>query len=66
MENRLAKHTSGTGAKYTKGRAPYKIMYKEESHTKNSALKREAFIKTLRREQKLDLITASCNSFAVN
>ena len=55
IENRLAKHTDGTGAKYTRGRAPYKVIYTELHNTKSGALKREAEIKSLGREQKLKL-----------
>ncbi len=56
MENRLAKHANGTGAKYTRGRAPYKIVYQELHRTKGRALKREAEIKSLGRDKKLNLI----------
>ena len=55
MESRLAKHTNGTGAKYTRGRDPFKIIYTELHNTKGSALKREAKIKSLGRDQKLKL-----------
>ena len=55
MERRLAKHTEGTGAKYTRGRDPYVVIYTELHRTKGSALKREAQIKSLRRTQKLKL-----------
>jgi len=56
MESRLAKHAKGAGAKYTRGRGPLKVVYTETRRTKSSALKREAAIKSLRREQKLELI----------
>jgi putative endonuclease len=55
MENRLAKHAKGTGAKYTRGRGPYKVIHTELYPTKGQALKREAVIKALGREQKLAL-----------
>ncbi|MDE3017196.1 MAG: GIY-YIG nuclease family protein [Pseudomonadota bacterium] len=58
MEGRLAKHSKGTGAKYTRGRSPYKIVYTELHRTKGRALKREAEIKNLRREPKLKLVAA--------
>ena len=57
MENRFAKHTNGTGAKYTKGRAPFKIVYTEQHRTKGCALKREAEIKSLRKDKKIKLIS---------
>lgn len=55
MARRLAKHANGTGAKYTRGRDPYKVVYTEIRRTKGRALKREAEIKSLSREQKLKL-----------
>jgi putative endonuclease len=55
IENRLAKHAKGIGAKYTRGRAPYKVVYTELYRTKGRALKREAEIKSLGRNQKLKL-----------
>ena len=55
LEARLAKHIKGTGAKYTRGRAPYTIVYTELHDTKGSALKREAEIKSLSRDRKLEL-----------
>jgi len=56
MEARLAKHIKGTGAKYTRGRAPFKIVYTEHRRVKGHALKRERQIKSLTRTQKLGLI----------
>jgi putative endonuclease len=55
LESRLVKHAKGTGAKYTRGRDPYKVVYTEVHRTKGRALKREAEIKSLGREQKLKL-----------
>ena len=55
LEGRLEKHAKGTGAKYTKGRGPYKIVHTELYRTKGRALKREAEIKTLGKRQKLSM-----------
>jgi putative endonuclease len=52
---RLAKHAKGTGAKYTRGRGPFKVLYTERHRTKSRALKREIAIKALRRAEKLKL-----------
>ncbi|MFH1157317.1 MAG: GIY-YIG nuclease family protein [Pseudomonadota bacterium] len=57
MQRRLEKHVKGKGARYTRGRDPYKIVYTESHRTKGLALKRESEIKLLRREQKLTLIS---------
>lgn len=55
LEGRLEKHSRGTGAKYTRGRGPYRVIHTELHRTKGHALKREAWIKTLDRGQKLKL-----------
>ena len=55
LETRLAKHANGTGAKYTRGRAPYKVVYTELHRTKGNALQREAEIKSFSKKQKLTL-----------
>ena len=56
IENRVEKHNSGRGAKYTKSRLPVELIYFEEFETKSQALKRECAIKKLTREQKLKLV----------
>lgn len=53
---RMAQHSSGTGAKYTKGRGPFILRLEEPYATRSEALKRELAIKALSREQKLQLI----------
>jgi pyrroline-5-carboxylate reductase len=55
-ERRLAVHQSGRGAKYTRSRLPVELVYREELPDKSAALKREAAIKKLSRQQKLQLI----------
>lgn len=57
IEQRIAKHNSGQGAKYTKIRRPVELVYQEMFNTKSEALKREYEIKTLTREKKLQLIS---------
>lgn len=56
LEARIKAHNEGKGAKYTKGRCPVVLAYYEVFHTKSEALKREAAIKKLTREEKLLLI----------
>lgn len=53
---RLKKHADGTGAKYTRGRGPHKVVYTELHRTKGGALRREAVIKALDRPRKLKLV----------
>ena len=57
VERRLKAHNSGKGAKYTRGRGPVELVYREEQPDKSAALKREAAIKKLSRAQKLLLIS---------
>lgn len=57
MSKRLAQHKNGTGAKYTRGRGPLKIVYREDQPNRAEALKREAAIKKMPREEKLKLQT---------
>ncbi|MBR3973559.1 MAG: GIY-YIG nuclease family protein [Oscillospiraceae bacterium] len=56
VEKRLETHRSGKGAKYTRGRGPLELVYREECGTHSDALKRELEIKALPREEKLKLI----------
>ena len=50
---RLSEHQSGTGAKYTKGRSPVKLIYTEEYGGRSDASKREVEIKRMSRGDKL-------------
>ena len=54
---RMEAHNSGTGAKYTRGRGPVRLLYSETFETKGEALKREHQIKKLTREKKYKLIS---------
>ena len=55
-ERRLKAHNSGTASKYTRLRRPVEMVYLEEFETKSEAMKREAALKMMTREQKLELI----------
>ena len=52
VEKRLAAHRSGKGAKYTRGRGPLELVYREELPDHSAALKREREIKGLTRLEK--------------
>lgn len=56
VERRLEAHRGGTGAKYTRGRGPLTVAYRETCGTHSEALKRELAVKRLTREQKEMLI----------
>ena len=58
LENRLAAHNAGTGARYTRGRGPVRLVYKEECENKQSAQRREWAIKKLTRAQKEQLVSS--------
>ena len=55
LEKRVAAHYNGNGAKYTKGRGPFKIRYQEQYKTRSEASRREVEIKQLSRREKLDM-----------
>lgn len=56
IEKRIMLHNTGHGAKYTRGRGPVTVVYKEACVDKSTALRREIAIKRLTREQKTNLI----------
>lgn len=67
VERRAAAHNSGKGAKYTRGRGPVEVVYREACADRSAALRREAAIKKLPRGQKLALVGAAygpCYDFA--
>ncbi|MFA5093551.1 MAG: GIY-YIG nuclease family protein [Candidatus Omnitrophota bacterium] len=55
LKRRIKEHCSGNGCKFTKYRAPVKLVYQEEALTRSDALKREAMIKQLPRKKKIEL-----------
>ena len=61
FEKRLRAHRSGRGAKYTKGRGPLTPVYLEYLPDRSSAARREAAVKKLTREKKLELIASGLN-----
>lgn len=58
VEVRLSQHQSGKGAKYTRGRGPLELVYREECENHSQALKRELAVKAMSREEKQKLINA--------
>ncbi len=55
-KERLKQHNSGKGARYTRGRGPSRIVYREECGNRSKALKRECAVKKLSRDEKKKLI----------
>lgn len=62
LERRMAAHTRGKGAKYTRGRGPFRLRYVQSCDDHAQALKRELQIKKLKRFEKLSLIKSSVNT----
>lgn len=63
IKKRVETHNSGKGAKYTRVRLPVKLMYFEEFDDKESAMKREWYIKhKMKRSDKMKLIEGFCLS----
>ena len=57
IERRLKEHNQGKlGAHYTKSRRPVQLLHSEMQATRSAALVREAAIKKLPREKKLELV----------
>lgn len=56
VEKRFEAHCSGRGAKYTRGRGPLELVYRETCGGHSEALKRELAVKKLTAEQKRKLI----------
>ena len=59
VPRRLAAHRAGKGAKYTRGRGPLELLYTQQLPDRSAALRREAEIKRLRREEKEKLIAGA-------
>lgn len=62
VEKRLEAHRCGKGAKYTRGRGPLELVYRETCGTHSDALKREYQIKALSRQEKELLIQSAAES----
>ena len=52
LKKRIKLHNEGKGAKFTRGRK-WRLLYYEESSTKNEAIKRECYIKKNRKLRNL-------------
>jgi formylglycine-generating enzyme required for sulfatase activity len=62
---RVAVHNAGAGARYTRARRPVEVVLVERKRSRSTALRREAFIKSLSRRQKDALVaTVEANVLA--
>ncbi len=55
LAQRVRAHNNGTGAKYTRARRPVRLVYWEEVADRSAALRREAALRRLPRDQKVAL-----------
>ncbi len=53
---RLQAHQAGKGARYTRGRGPFELVYQEPAGSQADATRRERAVKRLTREKKQALI----------
>jgi len=56
VSRRCRQHNAGTASRYTRCRLPVKVVYREVQPARSSALKREAAIKAMTRQEKLAMI----------
>ena len=52
LERRLAEHAAGKGAKYTRGRGPFRLVYSETCAGRAEATRRETAIKWMDKAKK--------------
>lgn len=62
LEQRIAAHNRGTGAKYTRSRRPVTLYYYEQWPSKQEAMRREWAIKQLTHQQKAQLKLSDSDS----
>ena len=55
LAQRVRAHNNGTGARYTRSRRPVRLVYWEEVADRSAALRREAALRRLPRDQKVAL-----------
>ena len=59
VESRLSQHNAGRGARYTRGRRPVMLVYREPAPDRGAALRREHEIKSMSRVDKRRMIDGS-------
>ncbi|MFZ2960674.1 MAG: GIY-YIG nuclease family protein [Candidatus Ozemobacteraceae bacterium] len=55
LDARIACHNAGKGARYTRGRLPVRLVYREPCEDRSTAQRREVQIKRLSRAEKMKL-----------
>lgn len=59
VDRRLQEHQNGLASKYTRGRTPVELVYREELPTKSAAMQRELQLKSLTRAAKQKIIATA-------
>ena len=57
LEQRVANHQKGKGAKYTRSRLPVTLVFQEHLRSKGDALRREAEVKKWTKQRKERLVS---------
>ena len=56
LAKRAAAHNAGRAARYTRGRAPVRLVWSEECGSRGAALRRELAVKAMTRAAKLRMV----------
>lgn len=59
LQKRVDTHNAGKGGRYTRAHRPVELVYYECFQTQSEAMRREAEIKALPRERKLELLRSN-------
>ena len=59
VSRRCDQHNAGTASRYTRSRRPTRLVYEEVHTSRSEALKREAVIKLLSRQEKESLMLSA-------
>jgi predicted GIY-YIG superfamily endonuclease len=59
VDQRVATHNAGRGARYTRPRLPVSVVHLERKRSRSTALRREAAIKALSRAEKLNMLNGA-------
>jgi len=62
LAGRMQAHASGNGARYTRGRGPFRLAFSEAAADRSDASRREIEIKKLTRAAKIALIACQQRS----
>ncbi|PAD19700.1 GIY-YIG nuclease family protein [Terribacillus saccharophilus] len=65
LAKRLKQHATGKGAKYTKGRGPFILVYIRFFDSRQAALREEYRIKQLPKHRKWALVQKGGNAYAI-